>query len=91
MLEMKWWIGAGIAGILFFMVMNRSITQPLKWVWYGLLYSAVGGIVLFIVNLLGQYVHFHIPINPVTALITGLLGIPGLLYLILVKVVFVGA
>ncbi|SEM85932.1 pro-sigmaK processing inhibitor BofA family protein [Lihuaxuella thermophila] len=90
MSEIKWWVGAGIAGILFFMVMNRSVTQPLKWIWYGLLYSAVGGIVLFIVNLLGQYVHFHLPINPVTALITGWLGIPGLFYLIVVKLVFIG-
>ncbi|MBA4496136.1 pro-sigmaK processing inhibitor BofA family protein [Paenactinomyces guangxiensis] len=87
---MKWWLITGLGGILFFMAINRSVRQPLKWIWYGLLYTAVGGIVLFIINLFGQYIHFHIPINPVTALIAGVLGIPGLLYLVVVKLVLMG-
>lgn len=90
MLEMKWWLLAGIVGILFFMLMNRSLKQPLLWIWYGLLHTAVGGIVLFVINLIGQYVNFHIAINPVTALITGLLGLPGLMYLVAVKMFFLG-
>jgi inhibitor of the pro-sigma K processing machinery len=88
--EMKWWMIAAIAGVILFMSINRSVRKPLLWMWYGILYTAIGGIVLFIVNLLGQYVPFHLPINPVTAFITGVLGIPGFCYLVAVKMVFLG-
>ncbi|TCS95434.1 pro-sigmaK processing inhibitor BofA family protein [Hazenella coriacea] len=88
MIELKWWLIAVGAGIIFFMMLNRSIKKPLKWIWMGLLYSAIGALVLFIVNLLGQVMDFHIPINPVTAMITGLLGLPGILYLVAVQLLF---
>lgn len=88
MIELKWWTLVVVAGIVLFMMMNRSIKQPLKWIWKGLLYSAIGALVLFIVNLLGQLVDFQIPINPVTAMITGILGLPGILYLVAVQLLF---
>jgi inhibitor of the pro-sigma K processing machinery len=79
------WILLFVVGVVVFMIMNRSIKQPLQWMIYGLLYTAVGGIVLFLVNLLGQQFSFHIPINPITAMITGVLGLPGFLCLVAVR------
>lgn len=86
---MKWWGLALIGAVMVFMLINRSVTKPLVWIWRGFLYCAIGGLVLFIINLIGQTAHFHIPINPVTALITGLLGIPGVFYLVLAKLLFI--
>ncbi|MBA4544245.1 pro-sigmaK processing inhibitor BofA family protein [Thermoactinomyces daqus] len=87
MLEAKWWILLAAAGLVFFMAVSRSVKEPFKWIWLGLLYTVMGGIVLFVVNFFGQTFHFHLAINPVTAFITGFLGIPGLLYLAAVKMI----
>jgi inhibitor of the pro-sigma K processing machinery len=90
MLEAKWWLLLAAAGLVFFMVVSRSVKEPLKWIWLGFLYTVVGGIVLFVVNFFGQTMHLHLAINPVTAFITGALGIPGLLYLVAVKMILIG-
>lgn len=90
MLDYKWWIGIGVLGILFFMGMSRSVKKPLLWIGKGMLYTAVGALILFVVNMLGQYVHVQIPINFITAFITGVLGFPGLVYLLTVKIIFFG-
>ncbi|MDB5084854.1 MAG: SigmaK-factor processing regulatory protein BofA, partial [Bacilli bacterium] len=38
--------------------------------------SAIG---LWFLNLIGQQIHLHVPYNPITIGVTGLLGIPGLI------------
>lgn len=90
MVHMPIWGIAGIVGLLFFMLVSKSIIKPLQWVWYGLIYTALGGMILFLVNLLGTWFQFEIPINPVTAMIAGLLGLPGLFYLVCVKLFILG-
>lgn len=49
-----------------------------------LLYNALmGALLLLFVNLVGQYVlGVYLPVNPVTALVAGFLGIPGVVLLI---------
>ncbi|MBD1371941.1 pro-sigmaK processing inhibitor BofA family protein [Hazenella sp. IB182357] len=89
-MEMKYWVLLGVGGILFFMIISQSYKKPIKWIIYGILYTAVGGIALFLINLVGQYIDLNIPINPITAFITGVLGIPGVLYLIATKILLVG-
>ena len=58
-----------VVGILLFMAITRSAREPLKWMVSGVLYTAVGGIGFILLNLVGQYVHLEIPINPITAFI----------------------
>lgn len=89
-LEIGWWGLAAGGGLVLFMILSRSVIRPLKWIWFGVIYTALGALVLFLLNLVGELVHFRIPINPVTAFITGVLGLPGLLYLVLVKIFFLG-
>ncbi|TSB44646.1 pro-sigmaK processing inhibitor BofA family protein [Alkalicoccobacillus porphyridii] len=45
----------------------------------------VGILLLFLVNASGSWTGLHIPINPVTASVTGILGVPGLVLLVAVK------
>jgi len=89
LMEMKWWILFAVVGLLLFMLINRSVKKPLAWIGLGFLYSAVGAVVLLVLNLAGQWIQFQLPINPITAFITGFLGIPGVLYLVLVKIFFI--
>jgi len=88
--ELQWWMAAAVAGVVIFMVVSRSLTKPIRWIWYSLVYTAVGAVVLFLLNLAGEWINFRIPVNPVTSLITGLLGLPGLVCLIVVKVFLIG-
>ncbi|MEW6107410.1 MAG: pro-sigmaK processing inhibitor BofA family protein [Bacillota bacterium] len=50
----------------------------------------IGGVVLWLVNLVGGFFGLSVAINPVTALIAGLLGIPGLVLIIALKYVVAG-
>jgi inhibitor of the pro-sigma K processing machinery len=45
----------------------------------------VGVIALLAINWIGTAIHLHIPLNPVTALIAGLLGIPGIAALLVIQ------
>lgn len=89
-MDIGWWLAAAIGGLILFMFISRSVIQPLKWIWWGVLYTAVGSLVLFLLNLAGEWVNFRIPINPITSFVAGVLGVPGLICLILVKVFLVG-
>ncbi|GIM46006.1 pro-sigmaK processing inhibitor BofA [Collibacillus ludicampi] len=46
----------------------------------------VGVIALLAINWIGTAIHLHIPLNPVTALIAGLLGIPGIAALLVIQI-----
>jgi inhibitor of the pro-sigma K processing machinery len=50
---------------------------------FKLIFNAViGGIVLVIINFIGGFLSFHIGLNIITAVIVGLMGIPGVILLI---------
>lgn len=73
------------------MLISKSVIKPLRWVWYSLLYTAVGALVLFLLNLAGEWVDFRLPINPVTSFVTGVLGLPGLVCLVVIKLFLAGS
>ena len=47
----------------------------------------MGFVALFVLNFLGTYVNVSIEMNLLNALITGILGVPGVLLLLTVKYV----
>ena len=47
--------------------------------------SILGGLLLFVINLIGQMFSFHIGLNVLTAILVGLLGIPGAILLVILK------
>ncbi|WP_339060720.1 pro-sigmaK processing inhibitor BofA family protein [Tepidibacillus marianensis] len=86
---MIWWGIIILAGILVFVFFGQTFLNISKWLWYGILHMAIGGILIYIVNLIGSYLHFHIPINPITAITIGVLGFPGLLAFLVVRFLIV--
>ncbi|CQR73091.1 SigmaK-factor processing regulatory protein BofA [Sporomusa ovata DSM 2662] len=72
-------------GILLIYLIGRMLTMPIRIVLKLIYNGLVGGIVLWVVNFIGAYFSFTIGINPITALIAGFLGIPGVILLILFK------
>ncbi len=71
------------AGLFFIYLLGKFLIVPLKWVGRLILNSIIGGIFILAVNLLGGHWGIFVPLNPLTAVITGLLGIPGAVLLLL--------
>ncbi|HOQ10604.1 MAG TPA: pro-sigmaK processing inhibitor BofA family protein [Syntrophomonadaceae bacterium] len=75
-----------IMAALFLLVILYLIAQvfmkPIKLLWKLLFNSAVGLILLLLANYIGGYLHFSLPINIITVLIAGFLGLPGILLLV---------
>ena len=59
----------------------KLFALPFKLVWNGI----IGGIMLWLINLVGAVFSFHINITVVTALIAGVFGVPGVIAIALWK------
>lgn len=59
------------------------IIKLLKWPLKILINGILGIILLYIVNIVGSYIGFVLPVNAISALIAGFLGIPGIIFLVL--------
>ncbi len=75
-----------VIAILFLLVIIFIIAQlimkPLKLIWKLVINSIIGLVLLVLTNYIGAYFDFSLPLNVLTVLIAGFLGIPGILLLI---------
>lgn len=76
---------AWIAGIIIVFAFGKALKVPLKFAVKLLINGIIGGIVILLINLIGQYFDFHISLNIFSALIVGTLGLPGVILLIILK------
>lgn len=65
-------------GLLILCIITRIFTLPLRVLWKCIYNSIIGAIVIYVINFLGIV---YIPLNFFTALIAGVLGIPGVIIL----------
>lgn len=79
-------IGFCILGILAIVVFAKLFAWPLKMLLKLIINGVLGAILLVLVNLVGGMFGVTIGINVVTALIAGFFGVPGVIFLILFKV-----
>ena len=78
----------GFALILLYIVgyvLYKLFSKPLKWVGILLFNGIIGGVMLFLINTVGGFFDFHIAFNPITALVAGFLGVPGIVLMIVLK------
>lgn len=66
-------------------VLAYILYVPLKYAMRLLTSILVGGALLWITNLLGSRLGFAVAINPITALVSGTLGLPGVVLLVVLK------
>ncbi|MFC4768511.1 pro-sigmaK processing inhibitor BofA family protein [Effusibacillus consociatus] len=77
--------GLALGGLVAIYLLSQVVREPggiVIGIGKALLFGVIG---LFLLNLAGQYIQLHIPINPLTALLVGLLGVPGLAALIVIQ------
>lgn len=79
-----------IACIVFLFIFGRILILPLKNILKLVFNSIIGGALIFLINLVGSGFGFSIGINIWTSMFVGLLGIPGAVLLIILKI-FIGS
>ena len=65
-----------LACIIFLFLLGRIFILPLKSIMKLIGNSILGGILIYVVNMIGNLYNFHIGLNVGTAITTGILGIP---------------
>lgn len=80
--------GYFLIAVLGFLILTKIFLWPLKLLLKLILNGALGIIILLVVNLIGANFNFFLGINVVTALIAGFFGVPGVIFLILFKLIF---
>lgn len=74
-----------LACICFLFIFGKIFIVPIKKILKLVLNSLLGGICIFVINLIGMTFGFHIGLNVITSILIGLLGIPGVVFLIVIK------
>lgn len=77
-----------ILGLLVIFVVTKIFFKPIKFTLRLIANSILGAGVIWIINLLKPIFGIYIGINPVTALITGLLGVPGVCLILILQIIF---
>ncbi|MDD5016737.1 MAG: pro-sigmaK processing inhibitor BofA family protein [Eubacteriales bacterium] len=65
------------------------LLAPLKIILKLIISGILGGILLWLINLLGGIFSVTIAINPISALVAGYFGVPGIILLLVLKLVLI--
>lgn len=76
------------ACILAIFLFGRLLVIPLKTLLKIIFNSLLGGVLIYIINIIGVSFSFHIGLNIFTAVFIGILGIPGAILLVVLKMFF---
>jgi len=74
--------------ILMLYVGIKILAAPIKGILKFLLHAGAGILFLILVNLVGGFFNFYLPITWPRVLVAGIAGIPGIALLILLKIFF---
>ena len=74
-----------IGCIIMILIIGKIFIWPLKKVFKLVINSIIGAILLYIINIIGVNFNFHIGLNWWTILSTGFLGVPGVILIVLLK------
>ncbi|MCM3165119.1 MULTISPECIES: pro-sigmaK processing inhibitor BofA family protein [Metabacillus] len=74
-----------LGGLVLILLFVGAPIKPIQWIGQLFVKVIVGALLLFFVNAFGTSIDLHIPINLITSSISGILGIPGLAALIVIK------
>ena len=74
-----------IACIAFLFIFGKIFIVPIKTILKLVINSILGGLTIFIINLIGSFFNFHIGLNLITSIFIGVLGIPGAVVVVIIK------
>lgn len=75
-------VGISLLGLLL-----KILKKPIKLVWKIFLHALLGFVFLFIFNFFAAFVDLSIPVTWLNAIITGVLGVPGVVLLLILQLI----
>ncbi len=75
-----------VVAIVILAMLGKLLAWPAQRISRLIFNSLLGGIVLVLLNLLGSFIGLRIAINPLNALVAGVLGLPGIVLLIFLPI-----
>lgn len=63
----------------------RLMALPIRWFWKVSINSACGFLCLWLLNSVATFTGLYFPVNAITVIIAGFLGLPGIVVLALVQ------
>lgn len=74
-----------ISCICIMFIIGKLFIVPIKWILKLIFNSVLGGILIWIVNSICVIWGFHIGLNIYTSIFIGILGVPGAIFLVIIK------
>ena len=74
-----------LACICFIFLFGKIFIVPIRKIIKLTINSLIGAGVIWIINLIGAGINFHIGLNFFTSILIGILGLPGAMCLIIIK------
>lgn len=78
-----------IACIFFLFIFGKIFIIPIKIIFKLMINSILGALTIFIINIIGDLFNFHIGLNLITSIFVGVLGIPGAIIIIIIKLILI--
>ena len=67
--------------VFIIIVIGKILLLPLKIIMKLVVNALSGGVLLFMLNILGSVLGFYVNITPLNAIIAGIFGVPGVIFL----------
>jgi len=74
-----------LACICFLFIFGKVFIVPIRKILKLVINSILGGITIFLINLIGGIWGFHIGLNVFTSILIGILGLPGVVLLVIIR------
>ena len=78
---------AYVLGLFLLYIIGMILVIPIKVIMKLVINGIIGGVLLFIFNLVGGLFGLSIVLNPLNAIIVGFLGIPGVILLLVLQII----
>ena len=88
MTQYLYYAGIAVCLVLGAWLIVKIFAAPIKGILKFLLHALLGFLILFAVNLIGGFFNFYIPFTWLSAIIAGVGGIPGVILLVLMHLLF---
>lgn len=76
-------------GLILLYFTGWLLLAPLKIILKLILSGIFGGLLLYVINLIGGIFAVTIAINPISAVVAGYFGLPGIILLLVLKIILV--
>jgi inhibitor of the pro-sigma K processing machinery len=74
-----------LLGLIILLLLIGTPLKPVRLIGQGMIKLVTGALFLFVANAIGSSFDIHVPINLLTSAVSGFLGIPGLVALIVIE------